>query len=118
VLIDGFAKSRIIAKNGLQGQKGPANSFICSTAAGSLIFDGTGANVLTQEHTMLTEPKKHNEFAERIRAALDQIARPEQGQRFILPWRMDVNQDLKGLEECGCGISQDDPLLTPGSRAG
>jgi hypothetical protein len=70
---------------------------------------------------MLTEPKKHNEFAERIRAALDEIGRAEQGQRFILPWRMDVNQDLwqvKGLEECGCGISQDDPLLTPSSRAG
>jgi hypothetical protein len=67
---------------------------------------------------MLTEPKKHNEFAERIRAALDQIGRAEQGQSFILPWRMDVNPNLKGLEECGCGISQDDPLLIPSSRAG
>ena len=67
---------------------------------------------------MLTEPNKHNELAERVRAALDQIGRAEPGQRFILPWRMDVSQDLKGLEECGCGISQDDPLLTLGSRAG
>jgi hypothetical protein len=67
---------------------------------------------------MLTEPKKHNEFTERIRAAVDQMGRAEQGQRFILPWRMDVNHDLKGLEECGCGISQDDPLLGPSGRAG
>jgi len=59
---------------------------------------------------MLTEPKKHYEFAERIRAALDQIGRAEQGQCFILPWRMDENhRQAKGLEECGCGISQDDP---------
>jgi|tagenome__1003787_1003787.scaffolds.fasta_scaffold20962583_2 hypothetical protein len=67
---------------------------------------------------MLMEPKKHYEFTERVRAALDQIGCAEQGQRFILPWRMHVNQDLKSLEECGCGISQDDPLLGPGSRAG
>jgi hypothetical protein len=66
---------------------------------------------------MLTDPKKHNELTERIHAALNQIKRAEQGQRFILPWRMDVNRDLKGLEECGCGISQDDPLLTPSSTA-
>ena len=66
---------------------------------------------------MLTEPQKHDEFAERIRAALHQIGRAEQGQRFILPWLMDANQSLKGVEECGCGISQDDPLLTPSSRS-
>ena len=67
---------------------------------------------------MLMEPKKHHDAAERIRAALDRMGRAEQDQRFILPWRMDVSQDLKGLEECGCGISQDDPLLGPSNRAG
>jgi hypothetical protein len=62
---------------------------------------------------MLTERNNHQEFAERIRAAtLDLKGRAEHGQCFILPWRMDANQDLrqaKGLDECGCGISQDDP---------
>ena len=62
---------------------------------------------------MLTEPKKHHELAERIRAAaLDRQGLAEHGQCFIMPWRMDANQDLlqaKGLAECGCGISQDDP---------
>jgi hypothetical protein len=62
---------------------------------------------------MLTEPNKHHELAERIRAAV--LARKggaEHGQHFILPWRTDANQDLrhaKGLAECGCAISQDDP---------
>jgi hypothetical protein len=67
---------------------------------------------------MLTEPKKHNEFTGRIRASLNPIGRTEQGQRFILPWRMDLTPDLKGLEECGCGISQDDPLLDPSNKVG
>jgi hypothetical protein len=67
-----------------------------------------------QEHSMsTTEPKKHDEFDERIRAAV--LARKdstEQGECFILPWRMAVNQDVwheKGLAECGCGIAPDDP---------
>lgn len=61
---------------------------------------------------MLTEPEKHHVIAERVHAALDQIGRT--GQRFILPWRIDENQQLRqaqGMAECGCGISQDDPLL-------
>ena len=62
---------------------------------------------------MLSEPKEHADLAERIRAAV--LARKdaaEQRQSFILPWRMDAKQNVlyaKGLDECGCGISQDDP---------
>jgi hypothetical protein len=53
---------------------------------------------------MSTEPNKHDDLAERIRAV--------HGQRLIVPWRMDANQDVwhaLGLDECGCGISGDDP---------
>jgi hypothetical protein len=67
-----------------------------------------------REHSMsTTEPKKYDELAERIRAAV--LARKdgtEPGKCFILPWRMAVNQDVwhdKGLAECGCGIAPDDP---------
>jgi hypothetical protein len=62
---------------------------------------------------MLLGPKKH-ELAERIGAALDAKRHAEHGPRFILPWRMDANQDHETKEyiscstgECGCGISPD-----------
>ena len=71
---------------------------------------------------MLSEPKKHVDLAERIQAAI--LARKDDGgrqQSFILPWRMDAKQNVlyeKGLAECGCGISQDDPQpRLRGSRA-
>ena len=41
-----------------------------------------------------TRPEKRDESAERIRAAV--LARKygaEQGQRFILPWRIHANED-------------------------
>jgi hypothetical protein len=64
---------------------------------------------------MSTEPNKHNDLAERIRAAVLALkGGADHGEHFILPWRMDANQDTrhaKGLDDCGCGISQDDPIL-------
>lgn len=62
---------------------------------------------------MLSEPEKHVELAERIHAAV--LARKDDAegrQSFILPWRIDAKQNVlhaKGLEECGCGISRDEP---------
>jgi hypothetical protein len=62
---------------------------------------------------MLSEPEKHADLAERMRAAvLAQKDGAERQQFFILPWRMDARQNAlhaKGFDECGCGISQDDP---------
>jgi hypothetical protein len=47
-------------------------------------------------------------LSEIIRVAALEGAKP--GQTFILPWRMDANQDHlhKGFEECGCGFCPDD----------
>jgi hypothetical protein len=62
---------------------------------------------------MLSEPKRHVDLAKRIHAAV--FARKDDAERrqsFVLPWRMDAKQNdlyAKGLAECGCGISQDDP---------
>lgn len=64
---------------------------------------------------MSTEANKHDDLAERIRAVvLAQQDGAEHGQRLIVPWRMDANQDVRhalGLDECGCGISGDDPTV-------
>ena len=63
---------------------------------------------------MSTHADQHDELAERIQAAvLAPSVGTEHGQHFIRPWRMDASQDIRhgtGLTECGCGISQDDPL--------
>jgi hypothetical protein len=47
-------------------------------------------------------------LGEIVRAAA--LERAKAGLTFILPWRMDANQDHldKGLEECGCGFCPDD----------
>jgi hypothetical protein len=61
---------------------------------------------------MLTEPKKRDELAGRVGAAV--AARKdaaEQGRSFIRPWRMGANRDVRraaGLAECGCGIAPED----------
>jgi hypothetical protein len=62
---------------------------------------------------MSIETNNHDELAERIRVAV--LARKdvaEHGEHFIVPWQTEATHDLhhgKGLAECGCGISQDDP---------
>ena len=50
----------------------------------------------------------HRKVGEMLRAATSECAKP--GITFILPWRMDANQDhlSKGLAECGCGCCPDD----------
>jgi hypothetical protein len=71
----------------------------------------------TEERAMIGS-EKDQEFAERTSAAaLDPKTRAEPGAPFILPWRMDANQDhpLRPAKEhdscsageCGCGISSD-----------
>jgi hypothetical protein len=64
---------------------------------------------------MSTETHKRDELARKIHAAVQaRNDAAERGQSFILPWRIDPSQDARhtrGLEECGCGISSDDPLL-------
>jgi hypothetical protein len=67
---------------------------------------------------MLMETKKHHEVAERIRAVVEQLERAGHGQRFIRPWRIADLRQAKDMAECGCGISQDDPLVDRSSRAG
>ena len=55
----------------------------------------------------------HRKLDETVRAAAPECAKP--GVTFILPWRMDANQDhlnYKGLEECGCGFCPDDDQET------
>jgi hypothetical protein len=48
------------------------------------------------------------DFSEIVTAAGLEGAKP--GVPFILPWRMDANQENlhQGLEECGCGFCPDD----------
>jgi hypothetical protein len=48
------------------------------------------------------------DFSEIVAAAALDGAKPRV--RFILPWRMEANQEHlhKGLEECGCGFCPDD----------
>jgi hypothetical protein len=62
---------------------------------------------------MSTETQKRDELARKIYAALQaRNAVADGGPPLILPWRADTSQDARhtrGLEECGCGISQDDP---------
>jgi hypothetical protein len=60
---------------------------------------------------MSTEETDRN-LGEILRAAT--LKRAEPGATFILPWRMDANQDHlhKGLEECGCGFCPDDDQET------
>jgi hypothetical protein len=60
---------------------------------------------------MATE-ELHRNLGEIVRAgALGGVKR---GTAFILPWRVDANQDHlhKGLEECGCGFCPDDDQET------
>ena len=47
-------------------------------------------------------------LSELVRAAALEYNKP--AVTFILPWRMDANQDhlSKGLAECGCGCCPDD----------
>jgi|HubBroStandDraft_4_1064222.scaffolds.fasta_scaffold599117_1 hypothetical protein len=49
------------------------------------------------------------DFSEIVTVAALDGAKPRV--TFILPWRMDTNQDNlhEGLEECGCGFCPDDP---------
>jgi hypothetical protein len=60
---------------------------------------------------MSTEETQRS-LSEVVRAAALDFAKP--AVTFILPWRMDVNQDQlhKGLEECGCGFCPDDDVVT------
>jgi hypothetical protein len=48
------------------------------------------------------------DFSEIVAAAALDGAKPRVS--FILPWRMEANQEHlhKGLEECGCGFCPDD----------
>ena len=50
----------------------------------------------------------HRNLGEIVRAAA--LGRAKPGVTFVLPWRLDANQDHlhKGLEECGCGFCPDD----------
>jgi hypothetical protein len=50
----------------------------------------------------------HRNLCEIVKDAALKGAKP--GGTFILPWRMDSNQDHlhKGFEECGCGFCPDD----------
>jgi hypothetical protein len=52
------------------------------------------------------------DFSEIVTAAALDGAKPRVP--FILPWRMDANQDHlhEGLEECGCGFCPDDEQET------
>jgi hypothetical protein len=54
----------------------------------------------------------YGNVSEIVRVASLEGAKP--GVPFILPWRMDANQDHlhKGLEECGCGFCPDDDQET------
>jgi hypothetical protein len=54
----------------------------------------------------------HRNLGKIVGAAALKCAKP--GVTFILPWRMDANQDHlhKGLEECGCGFCPDDEQET------
>jgi hypothetical protein len=62
-------------------------------------------------NTMSTGETQRN-LSEIVRAGALDCAKP--AVTFILPWRMDANQDHlhKGLEECGCGFCPDDDQET------
>jgi hypothetical protein len=60
---------------------------------------------------MSTEETRRD-FSEIVAPAAREGAKP--GVTFILPWRMDANQEHlhKGLEQCGCGFCPDDDQET------
>jgi hypothetical protein len=54
----------------------------------------------------------HRNLGDIVRAATLECAKPRVP--FILPWRVDANQDHlhRGFEECGCGFCPDDDQET------
>jgi hypothetical protein len=60
---------------------------------------------------MATE-EMHRNLGEIVRAG--RLEGAKGGTPFILPWRMDANQNslYEGLEECGCGFCPDDDRQT------
>jgi hypothetical protein len=62
-------------------------------------------------NTMSTGETQRNP-SEIVRAAALDYAEP--AVTFILPWRMDANQDHlhKGIEQCGCGFCPDEERRT------
>jgi hypothetical protein len=64
---------------------------------------------------MSTEEKQRN-LVKIVRATALECAEPRA--TFILPWRMDANEDRlhESLEECGCGFCPDDDQETTKRR--
>jgi hypothetical protein len=64
------------------------------------------------EGCVMSNEQVRRNVGEIVRTAA--LERTKSGVAFILPWRMDANQDhlRMGLEECGCGFCPDDDQET------
>ena len=60
----------------------------------------------------MSTAETRRDHSEIVTGAVLRGAKP--GVNFILPWRMDANQEHlhKGLEQCGCGFCPDDEQET------